>query len=114
MESGFLEKVVLQVEAEIWLGFGGREGQKNIRVSKHREVLARGAYQRLSCACYLVGVFSKPLRGRKEGRKQGRSDQGQLEAGMVFKAFNNLHDIGTDQSEWTLALDSQHSCTDSA
>lgn len=48
------------------------------------------------------------LRGRKGrtegGREQGRSDQAQLEVGMVFKGFDNQHSIGTDQSEWTLAV----------
>ena len=51
---------------------------------------------------------------RKEGKKQGRNDQAQLEAGMVFKTFSNQHSMGTNQSEWTLASDGQHSCSGDA
>ena len=39
---------------------------------------------------------------RKEGRKQGRSDEAQLEEGeMIFRTCNNQHSTRTHQPEWT-------------
>lgn len=39
---------------------------------------------------------------RKEGRKQGRSDEAQLEeGGMIFRTCNNQHSTRTHQPEWT-------------
>lgn len=56
METGFLEKVVLKVDPERWLGFGGREEQGECQAKQTRGSVGSRAHQHLSRACFVAGA----------------------------------------------------------